>query len=554
MTPAPVAAALCAWAIQRPDQTVLDLGVGEGAFALAAVQRLVELGADTRDAAARVYGAELDHDAHGSAQQAALSQLGVTLPNVLRGDFHSLPLPSVHAVVGNPPYIRRHYQRALDRAIAANGLAEDGQVSGLTDAYCFFLLRALQALEPGGRAAVIVSASWLDMNYGRQLKRYLLDEFRIHALISFDGRVFSDALVKPVVLLASRAGEPASVAFSRLKLTVPLEHLQTAIEDISAGRDSILLNSTTVPQSRLSADAPWSAYLRAPLLYDELARRAGLVPLAEVARSRIGLQTFAKPFFLLTREDAAKLGIEPEYLLPIIPSPKASRVPVISDAGTTTHVLFACDRPLDRLTGTNAGRYVEAAMRRPVAVRGTGSAVVGYHNAPRLVRAARQPWFNVRTAVERRGAYSIFLPRRVFKNYLVIHNAAGVVANEDFIELGPLAGLASAPPLLAYLNSSVGEFFVRSQGFQYGGGVFNLNPGRVGLIPVLNSAALSAAAGERLAGAWDAFVGRFDHPTARAVLDAAVAESLDISEDLLVRVSRALDEMVGTALSATSNH
>ena len=149
-----------------------------------------------------------------------------------------------------------------------------------------------------------------------------------------------------------------------------------------------------------------------------------------------------------------------------------------------------------------AGRYIALARQTPVEVRGKDETVEGFHRAPRLVRAGRRPWYNLRSAIEKRRPFPILLPRRVYQAYLVVHNRAGVVANEDFIELRPLDVDAWTAPFMAFLNSSIGEFLVRLHSFQYGGGVYNLNPGAVREIPVLDPAELSAAQRQRLLVAW----------------------------------------------------
>src|SRR4051794_19447934 len=60
LTPEPLAQALCEWAIRSPADGVLDLGVGEGAFAIAAVETLRQRGADAHAAAVQLHGAEWD--------------------------------------------------------------------------------------------------------------------------------------------------------------------------------------------------------------------------------------------------------------------------------------------------------------------------------------------------------------------------------------------------------------------------------------------------------------------------------------------------------------
>jgi hypothetical protein len=281
-------------------------------------------------------------------------------------------------------------------------------------------------------------------------------------------------------------------------------------------------------------------------------RQAPLTPLSNVAESRIGLQTFAKGFYVLTSEDADGWEIEPRYRLPILFSPRELTDPLVDDAGQLRYVIFACDQPLERLGGTAAERYIRQGMRSVVPVRGKDELVRGYHQAPRLLRAGRDPWYNIRTEIMRRGTYPILLPRRVFRSYLVAHNRAGVVANEDFIELRPWDGEQTVLALLAFLNSSFGEFLLRSHSFQYGGGVFNLNPGPVRDIPVLNAGALPAVGLAELAGAWIAFVADYAGGDARHALDRKVGDVLDLSSSLQQRVADGLTLLVN--LTRTANH
>jgi hypothetical protein len=529
----------------------LDLGVGEGVFAISAYRRLCALGADEAAAASQIHGAEQEEAVLERAQEIARQEIGQGLPNVVCADFCETELPAANAVVGNPPYIRRHYiKNPAKMRIAANLPHADG----LTDAYCYFLLRAGTAMRTGGRLAVVVSGSWLDMNYGRGLKRLLLDQFQVRLLLWFEGRVFSNALVKPVVILAERSSGNGQILFARLKSTTPLVQLSQVIGDVTSGKASPHAILSRVSLEELSPRCSWSSFIKAPDVYDDLCRGAPLTRLRHVGNSRIGLQTFAKRFYILTKGEAGSWGIEPEYLFPLAFSPRNLKLPVIADPDQLRHRVFACGRPESELLRTGAGRYIANGKLTRVRVRGRAEFVDGYHNAPRLARAGRQPWYNLRTTIERRKHYPILLPRRIFESYLVVQSQAGVVANEDFIEVSPYAGEPWVGPLLAFFNSSMGEFLVRSHSFQYGGGIFNLNPGAVRDIPVPDPAELPSDSRARLDAAWNSFVVNFGDSHARPSLDQEVAGAFGISPSLQARVDAALNDLIIQAGSATSAH
>lgn len=548
-TPPPLAAALCSWAIRAPNEVVVDLGVGEGAFLVAAAGRLRTLGADDGQLAAAIHGTELDPVTLARARLAVRAELGIDLPNVVRGDFYEGTLPVADVIVGNPPYIRRHYQSdpASQRSAVGAPTAD-----GMTDAYCLFLLRACRALRPGGRLAVVVSASWLDMRYGEQLKRALLAPgMSIRLIAGFDGRVFSSALVKTVVLLLERVDSSDPVRFAQLDQTFDLGTLPFRLDDLVAGVRVPGAVVTSLERTALHPNQSWSVHLKAPGVLPALLASFPSVPLETFAESRIGLQTFAKPFFVMTRSAATERGIEPRFLLPCAFSPRDTRCPVLADPADVSHVVFACAVPLQDLPGTGAGRYVGRAMTERVRVRGSNVFVEGYHRAPRLARAGRQPWYNLRSEIERRGSWPILVPRRVFKRFLVVHNQAGVVANEDFLEVRPCQ-TSLVEPLLAVLASSLGELLLRSSAFQYGGGVFNLNPGTLRRLEVPDLGRLAPSSLDQLSRAWRRFAVSADGSAApREVLDAVVCDAIGLTKPMQLSMAGALRRLVQSTGEAT---
>src|SRR5437016_7108787 len=90
-------------------------------------------------------------------------------------------------------------------------------------------------------------------------------------LISFDRRVFDDADVKPVLLLATKLESTDlewQVQFVRVKNGLPISHLKKSLESWDVGNTDIAC--TNVMSSELKTISPWSIYFKAPKLYEEL--------------------------------------------------------------------------------------------------------------------------------------------------------------------------------------------------------------------------------------------------------------------------------------------
>lgn len=525
-TPQPIAELLVSWAIRSPAESVLDLGCGEGVFLLEAAKRLESFGASRDQICNQLFGTELDFNAYRKLQGTFKRLLGRSLPHVYRADFFKTDFPKVDAVIGNPPYVRRWWLSDLDEI--RHTVAETAiNFSRSTDLACYFVVHASKFLKVGGRMALIITDSWLDMDYGVNFKRFLTSHFKIHAIIGFDAKVFPEHLIKTVLLLAEkRSGSQqrdvrSNTAFIRWK-ALPKENKlcwsAEAPEDCSHHTSFVVK-----AQIELQPKEPWGKFLYAPPAYFRLADHPKMTPLHAVATTRIGFQSFCKRFYVVPA--GSQWQIERQYLRPLIYSPKDSSKPVLSNAQPAKHYLLYCSEPKSKLSGMNILKYIEWGESQRIHPRGNTGEVIGFDNLPRVKRANRQPWYNLVPEVDRRGSWPVLLFRRIFKRYAVIWNEAGWIANENFIELKPRSGVHLSA-LLGFLNSSFAELLFRVHAHRYGGGVYNLNPGEVGSVPVLNIPKLSAQETAQLAGAYKSFIA--SEGRNREVLDQVVAEILNV--------------------------
>src|SRR5215471_9897179 len=204
-TPEPITRFLTRWAIRSSDDIAIDPGAGSGHFLVAAADRLAELGATPDQLADQLYAVEYDEERFRELAANARKPMGGRMPHLRQADLFDVEFPESDAIIGNPPYVIRHRLSNPEEVRARVGLrARQVLRRQQTDLYSYFIMYAASFLQEGGRVALIVSDSWLDMDYGAELKTFLLRNFKIRALIGFDKRVFPGALVKTVMLLAER--------------------------------------------------------------------------------------------------------------------------------------------------------------------------------------------------------------------------------------------------------------------------------------------------------------------------------------------------------------
>jgi hypothetical protein len=283
-------------------------------------------------------------------------------------DDHDKP----NLVVCNPPYVRHHHldretkTRLKTRVARCGGLL----INGLTGLYGYFLILAHQWLAKDAGAIWIVPAELLDVNYGEALKRYLRRQvtlLRIHRFDPSDVQ-FTDALVTSLIIaFRSSAPQPDH----RVHLTYGGDLLAPAFERWVEARD-------------LDPAVKWGPYFSGS---QSSAPLPGHPTLGDFFVVRRGLATGANDFFVLAAAEASRLELPPNFLSPVLPSPRfISREVVEADDNGFPRmlpklVLLDCSlpRPEVRRRFPSLDRYLQ-----------TGEA----HGIPaRYLPSSRTPWY-----------------------------------------------------------------------------------------------------------------------------------------------------------------
>ncbi|RSN79103.1 MAG: hypothetical protein DSO07_08320 [Thermoproteota archaeon] len=268
-TPPAVARLITRWSIRSGDDRVLDGGCGSGTFLIEAYKRLLFLkynkNYDNNDYPScredynehqeilnRLYGVDIN----AFATQLTSLHLMFMEPRcpfsqlkVMPGDFFSAPenLEKVDylekaelfdAVIGNPPYTRwveipdetkKLIGRIRDLAKKYDLVADlrRGREPGI---YTYWIVHAAEnLLKSGGRLGMIISNMWLQTDYGIDFGRFLLDHFKIKALIDISYRLF-DALISTVIVLAEK--EPDKKARDKNKvLLIRIPPIDSSLSD-----------------------------------------------------------------------------------------------------------------------------------------------------------------------------------------------------------------------------------------------------------------------------------------------------------------------------------
>lgn len=275
----------------------LDPAIGTGSFFAALLEVTDEHTIEAAD------GYEIDpHYGKPAAELWRDSGLKISLT-----DFTTAQPPArgFNLLVSNPPYVRHHHLTTADkfRLRAASRQAAGVELSGLAGLYCHFLALCHSWMSEDGVAAWLIPSEFMDVNYGRAVKQYLLSEVTMARVHRFDPNdvQFGDALVSSAVVFFKKR-RPAgthTVAFTW------------------GGTISRPALSELYPITGLARQAKWTRLPR-----ENIAAPHDVPTISDLFSVKRGLATGSNSFFILEKSRIEDLGLPLEFLKPILPSPR----------------------------------------------------------------------------------------------------------------------------------------------------------------------------------------------------------------------------------------
>ncbi len=400
------------------------------------------------------------------------------------GDFTVMRPPDAasrfNLVICNPPYVRHHHidRAAKARLLAATTAACGVPMTGLAGLYCYFLGLAHAWLADDGVAGWLIPSEFMDVNYGRPVKRYLLDQVELLRIHRFDPSdvQFRDALVSSAVVWFRKRR-------AVLNRTVEFSYGGTLVEPAQ---------SRQVPRATLQPAAKWTG-----LATSEVKAATEGLRLADFFAIKRGLATGNNKFFIMSRMDIKARGLPAKFFRPILPGPRHLEADVIEAEADGTpkiqHQKFMLDC---RLPEGEVQEHYPALW----AYLKTGKPKV----SETYLCSRRSPWY----AQENRPAPLFLctymgrgLERRA-KPFRFILNRSQATAANVYLLLYPKPALARAladDPALArqvweFLDEIAPETLLR-EGRVYGGTLHKMEPKELANVPADAVAAMLPVTG-----------------------------------------------------------
>ncbi|MFQ5853126.1 MAG: class I SAM-dependent DNA methyltransferase [Candidatus Binatia bacterium] len=550
-TPRAIAQLMTQWAVQSPNDHVLDPASGSGVFLLVALDWLQHLG--VKATSQRVTGVELSPLVFLMGLVNVLLHHPNAQPRLRWGDFlmpkrephavlkepaaayavgvRQMPLPGLEtvapttfsdqfdAIVCNPPYTRHHQlPEAYKSSWAAVMKQEYGiRLSRFSSLFAYFFVQATRMLAPTGRMAFITPAVVFEASYSRQIKAFIRQQLRLRAIVTFDETlsVFEGVDTAGCITLVEGPGTPAADTFTliRVRQWPGPEPVLQAIER----RDAVTADwgtSRKVDLAELEPRRKWTIIGLENGRFDD----ENFVPLSNIAHIMRGIATGANDFFVLSDSEVAEWGLKQANLRPVLT--KTREVP--------GYVFNQTD--FDRLRREEKKRWL-LYLTEPVAA-GTPEARYIQHGEARSLHErslvkTRPFWY----AMEQRNPAPIYFTYLSRKRSRFIYNQADVLALNVFLCIYPIPAISQdetmLKALLAILNSLIAKDSLRHVGRTYGSDTIKVEPREMDRLPVLNPIKLTANERKRLADLFDQLCRADSEEAEKAVrqaIDEAIAE------------------------------
>lgn len=477
LTPPKIAQLMLMWGMDQGSKRILDPAIGTGIF----FSELHKLNKST----CHVTGLDIDNlMLNLSFVRAKILKADKNINLINKNFLDFSTKEKFDLVICNPPYMKFHnFDRNSISKIASK---YDLKLSKLTNIYALFFIHSLSLLKEDGVMAFITPSEFLYTGYGKELKKFLLKNFNIEAIILAELKesLFNYATTSTVITLLKNkeVSDDNKIKFIAIKNGSSVEEIYTALNTALSTNEIIVKQKS---QKEIDPTKKWLVYFDK----EEVKKPEALVRLGTIAKSKRGIATGSNQFFTLNNTAVEKWGIENKFLVPVV-SKAEQCYSFILDKNVfdklkkedqRVFLLYCFDRPSENLQ-----KYIKYGE-----INGINK---------RYLTSTRDPWYSM----EKRNPAPIIATVFSRDKMRFIFNEAGVLNLASFHCIYPkFNDVEKIKALLAYLNSNKAKKIMKSEKRTYGGGLDKFEPKDLEDILVLDVLNLEKEANKRLALLFD---------------------------------------------------
>lgn len=361
-------------------------------------------------------------------------------------------------IIGNPPYINK---RILSEQQIINSkeifIKQKLEPRNFNNIWMSFLIKSISMLKPNGVLCFVLPTELLQVNYSKELRRFLLDNFKKIQIYIFDDLVFEKIEQDVLLLFISIKGKTTSIDYFQ-------------VNDL----DDIKIKSKLIPNRvNYKKQEKWSDYLLSNTEIDFIQKiNHRFLKISDFCTSTAGIVTAANDFFIVNKSCLMEYDLL-EHNYPILK--KSSYIPKgikftneefnkLVDKEIPTHLLFFDAKNINDYSGRTR-EYLNKGLDEEI------------HNRYKCKK--RSQWYKVPFLKPSDGIF--FKRSNVIPKIIV--NLAEVLNTDSGYRINMKEGYDIHSLVFSFYNSLT---LVMSElnGRSYGGGVLELTPNEFKGLPI----------------------------------------------------------------------
>ena len=440
----------------------LDPAFGMGSFYTAFLKVFGEKGIGL--------GFEIDHDYFRAANDVWIEQIETGKLLLQEADFTNAKVhdyAKANLFVCNPPYSRHQHidtetkYRLKDAVRKVTGRS----ISGLAGLHAYFMLLSHAWLKDEAISIWLIPSEIFEVNYGKVIKDYLLEDVQLERIHFFDHAVgqFDDALVSSsIVVFRKTHSSPGHLV------------------EITSGNDFLKPEySQKIEHAQLATSDKWTKRLSYQAFEGQVQHDSRLGNVFDIKR---GIATGNNNFFTLTKEQAEALEIPRQYLKNVLPPARYINTNIVkNDADGYLDVekklvLLNINLPIDEIKIKYPKLYVYL-------IEGQNK---GVHLS--YINSRRNPWYSQ----EQRAVPDYFV-RYMSREHrtgegkpMFIENHSDAIATNGYLMMYEKQTLfkprIDMTNILQQLNKNARKAIIE-YGRSYGGGLTKIEPKELKQVP-----------------------------------------------------------------------
>ena len=299
-TPQPVANLMADWLLGNETlKTVLEPAFGLGVFSRTLLKKKKNL---------KIEGYDIDENIFKVASDFFKDNQNVSLN--LEDYMYSGWKNRYDGIICNPPYLKFHDYNNK-KILKEVECYLKFKFNGFINLYSLFLIKSIFQLKKGGRVAYIIPSEFLNSDYGKLVKIYLLktETLRHLFVIDFKENVFDDAMTTASILLLANDEHNSEINITNIQSKSDLQLIETYINSYPNAKGQFTYKPTD-----LDTNVKWRQYYQ----IQNSINYKNLVPFSTYAKVVRGIATGANEYFTFRKSKAEKYSIPDENLLPCI--------------------------------------------------------------------------------------------------------------------------------------------------------------------------------------------------------------------------------------------